>query len=567
MRKKLFSLLLSVLFVMQAAVYPAFAGYENFTPAAGYDGRFADVHESDWFAQNVKTSFEYGLINGVSDTAFAPDRTLTVAEAVKLAASLHSMYHTGAADFAAGAPWYAPYVDYALANGILPAPRTDYTAPATRAVFASLLAAALPADALTAINTVVDGAIRDVPAGAAYESAVYLLYRAGVLTGSDAAGRFLPQSSIRRSEAAAIVTRMAVPSLRQTVTLTERPLSQEELRTKCGAAVFKLYTYAASGVQLGTGSGVLISANGDAVTCAHVINGVASAVAELTDGSRYEVSVYDMDTTVDIAYIHLGGEGLPHLQLQSTAQDGDIVYTLGYPGGGAESMSAGVLRSTRFAFEGNIMLQSSTRIAPGNSGGALINEYGCLLGVTALGDSDYAYSIPTEQITRLDSSTRFTMAEYTEQHKPRSSACYAGYYPVPDFGIATGAARVSVERNLSGYKRPNIAHIYRIPAGADLDKVMLQYKNALSAHSYYFFNQSVYTSSAGYPYALRIEGTKDAQGAQLIRVIIEPNTSPTIGGLVQTADFFRPFAGSAAHRSGANTRYDFTKCAANASFP
>ena len=563
MRKKLLSLLTAVLIVMQAAAYPAFAGYENFTTGSTYDGRFEDVHEGDWFAQNVKTSYEYGLINGISETSFAPDRTLTVAEAVKLAASLHSIYHTGAAEFTSVTPWYAPYADYALANGILTAPRTDYDAPATRAVFAALLAASLPADALQEINTVVDGAIRDVPEDAAYAEGVYLLYRAGVLTGSDAAGRFMPESSIRRSEAAAIVTRMAVPSLRQRVTLAERPLTQEELRAKCAPAVFKLYTYAASGAQLGTGSGVLISADGDAVTCGHVINGVSSVVAELADGSRYEVSVCDMDTAVDLAYIHLDGNDLPYLCTQSSAQNGDTVYTLGYPGGGAATMTAGTLLNARFAFEGNTMLQSSTQIAPGSSGGALISESGCLLGVTALGDSDCAYSIPTEQIARMDTDTRWSMAEYSERHKPSTSASYAGYYPVPDFGITTGAERISVERNVEGYKLPNIVHTYRMPAGVSVERVMLQYKRALSAHTYYFFNQSAYTSSAGHPYALRLEGRADEQGAQLVRVVIEPNTSQTIGGLVQTADFFALCGRNSRHRGG----YDFTKHAANAIFP
>ena len=60
------------------------------------------------------------------------------------------------------------------------------------------------------------------PMSASYADAVYLLYRAGVLTGSDSAGTFRPDSTIKRSEAAAIVTRMADPSLRQRITLTSQ---------------------------------------------------------------------------------------------------------------------------------------------------------------------------------------------------------------------------------------------------------------------------------------------------------------------------------------------------------
>lgn len=188
MKKRIFSLLLAA--VLAIGMLPsAFAGYENFTAQTTYtSGRFTDVPEDAWYAENVRTAYEYGLINGQSATSFAPDSTLTVAEAVKLAASLHSIYHTGSAEFAASTPWYQAYVDYALQNGILTAARSDYNSPATRAVFASVLAAALPEEALAEINMVADGAIPDVSDSASYADAVYLLYRAGVLTGSDASG-------------------------------------------------------------------------------------------------------------------------------------------------------------------------------------------------------------------------------------------------------------------------------------------------------------------------------------------------------------------------------------------
>lgn len=96
MKKRVFSLLLAA--VLAIGTLPsAFAGYENFTAQASYTpGQFTDVAESAWYAENVRTAYEYGLINGQSATTFAPDSQLTVAEAVKLAASLHSIYHTAA---------------------------------------------------------------------------------------------------------------------------------------------------------------------------------------------------------------------------------------------------------------------------------------------------------------------------------------------------------------------------------------------------------------------------------------------------------------------------------------
>ena len=94
---------------------------------------------------------------------FHPDDDLTIAQAVKLAACLNSLYSSGAADFSAASPWYQPYVDYARRNGILPRTFADYNAPASRREFAAVLAGALPRGALQPINSIADGAIPDVP--------------------------------------------------------------------------------------------------------------------------------------------------------------------------------------------------------------------------------------------------------------------------------------------------------------------------------------------------------------------------------------------------------------------
>ena len=84
------------------------------------------------------------------------------------------------------------------------------------------------------------------------------LYNAGILTGSDAAGSFKPESTIQRSEVATIVTRMADKSLRKTFTLTAAPTEQQgrsPMRTQADlegtwSAVYtdgSLYEYTFSG--------------------------------------------------------------------------------------------------------------------------------------------------------------------------------------------------------------------------------------------------------------------------------------------------------------------------------
>lgn len=217
-------LTLALVLVLSLPALAAGPGLDNFTKVQSYpQGKFTDVPAGSWYADNVKSAYELGLVEGVSSSAFRPAGTVTIAQTVTLAARLHSIYHTGKADFPQGSPWYQVYVDYAAQNGILTAVSSgDYNAPATRAQFAAILAGALPEEALKAVNTVDDGMIPDVPQGAAHYDAIYTLYRAGVLTGNDQAGTFTPNSTITRSAVAAIVTRMADPALRQSITLEDQ---------------------------------------------------------------------------------------------------------------------------------------------------------------------------------------------------------------------------------------------------------------------------------------------------------------------------------------------------------
>ena len=224
MKKRILSLVLAGTLCLSLSAPALAAGLDNFQKVNTYTaGQFSDVPAGSWFAPNVQAAYELDLMTGSSDTTFNPNGNLTVAEALVLACRLHSTYVGDGETFAAnGGTWYQPYVDYAVKNGIITdGAYTDYTATATRAQFAAILAAALPDEALPAINSVTS--LPDLDANATYAAAVLKLYNAGILTGSDAAGSFKPTSTIQRSEVATIVTRMADKSLRKTFTLTAAP--------------------------------------------------------------------------------------------------------------------------------------------------------------------------------------------------------------------------------------------------------------------------------------------------------------------------------------------------------
>ena len=539
MKRKLLSQLLCAVLALGVLPAPAFAGYENFTEQQPYTGQFADVPPDAWYAENVELAYEYGLINGVSQTSFAPDNSLTMAEAVKLAACLHSIYQNGATDFAASSPWYTVYAAYALENGILSAPLESYEAAATRGAFADVLAKAFPEEALEQVNSVEDGAIPDVPEGAYYADAAYLLYRAGVLTGSDASGRLLPDSTIKRSEAAAIVTRMVEPALRQTVTLEVREtLTADEAITYCMPAVFKLYSYDAKGSLLGMGSGVLIGPDGDAVTCGHVVNGVYRLVAELTDGTRHEVSIYDLNADMDIAHIQLEGSGLPYLQTAETVQAGDTVYALGYPGGGRAKLTQGTVIDPYNTDYTTPMIESSASVISGNSGGALVDSAGRLVGITVSSQSGGkpSFSVPITALKELDGSEAVSVAAYTDAHRPAASRCYAGLYPVPDFGKVTGVPLFAWSRD----RNPSFGgsyFYYKMSDMPDEQQKLLQYYAALNENTFYLFSGDAFTSSAGYLYSVQLYQTT-YQGYDVLAVVVTGLHFNLIGGLPQTAGFF-----------------------------
>jgi len=195
----------------------------KFPKVATYkQGQFYDVPAGKWYAKNVASAVEFGLMKGQTSNAFSPEGNVTVAETVTMAARIHSIYTTGSANFkqASGSRWYDVYYDYAYKNGILTASYHKDIAnwAITRAQFAEIFAKALPASALPAKNTVKNNAIPDVPSSASYGKAVYTLYRAGILTGSDG-NYFYPSTAINRAQAAAIASRMADSDLRMSVTM------------------------------------------------------------------------------------------------------------------------------------------------------------------------------------------------------------------------------------------------------------------------------------------------------------------------------------------------------------
>ena len=282
------------------------AAADGLSRSRTYDGRFADVPSDAWYYTNVADAFEYGLIDGKSEDAFDPDGTLTVAETVKLASVCNQLLSKGAVDNAAftlenPANWYDGYVAYAAQRDIVTEPYENYNAPATRGMVAVLFSRAIRGAGVTPaeINTVEFGDIPDVDTSAWFATSVYRLARWGILVG-DEWGLIHAESSIRRSEMAAVVTRVIDPSARRTIAGRENTAAaqpRDEIPASADGLVLYAGTDEAKGLSgiAGFAADIAVTGGAPAVNANYSLDLVNQLTAErdnisfrLRKGSGYE---------------------------------------------------------------------------------------------------------------------------------------------------------------------------------------------------------------------------------------------------------------------------------------
>jgi serine protease DegS len=140
-------------------------------------------------------------------------------------------------------------------------------------------------------------------------------------------------------------------------------------------------------VERSLGSGVIVNAAGTIVTNQHVIAGADSIRVQLADGRIAEATIVGQDPDTDIAILHLGLDKLPIMPLgrSDTLRVGDIVLAIGNPYGLSQTVTQGIVSATGrgqlglATFEN--FIQTDAAINLGNSGGALIDANGDLVGI------------------------------------------------------------------------------------------------------------------------------------------------------------------------------------------
>ena len=464
------------------------ASLSNFSAQRDYQDKFADVSANAWYYDGIKGAYEYGIMDGKSANSFDPAGNLTIAETLKLAANLHKIYFTGKTDFEAGSPWYSPYVEYALENEIIEGPYVNYSAAATRSDFALIIAGAIPEEATTPINRVTDGAIPDVYEYYSYGLAVYRLYRAGILTGSDSEGTFFPGRTLTRAEAATIIMRIMRADMRRNLTLRNK-LTAEEVYKKASPAVFYVEVFNEDGDLIKTGSGFFISESGLAVTNYHVVVGGHSAQIKTDTGDVRDVTgIYDYDWKNDIVVLQIDVGNVPYLERAdlSKLKTGATVFALGSPLRLEDTFSSGIVSQAQREIEGVTYIQVDAPISSGSSGGALLDSYGMVIGVTcatAPGAQNINLATPIDRIDSLslDALKSFESILIKAEYYPK-------LYPAPDFGAYFGIKAFYVDAYYGGADYSYL--LSDLPE--DVDKIIDEYSHLVEQNLFIYTGYVTY---------------------------------------------------------------------------
>jgi S1-C subfamily serine protease len=170
--------------------------------------------------------------------------------------------------------------------------------------------------------------------------------------------------------------------------------------------------------QRASGSGVLITDDGYIITNNHVVDGADEINVTLANKKSYKGTVVGTDASSDLAVIKIEGKGLPYLVYGNSdeAKLGQWVLAIGYPLSLDVTVTAGIVsaksrsigindRQSNTAIES--FIQTDAAVNPGNSGGALINTNGELIGINSAIASPtgsyagYSYAIPVNIVKKV----------------------------------------------------------------------------------------------------------------------------------------------------------------------
>ena len=158
----------------------------------------------------------------------------------------------------------------------------------------------------------------------------------------------------------------------------------------------------------GAGTGVIWQTNGGIITNHHVVAHTGSkTLVELRDGQVFEAQLVDSDPTLDLALLKVPADHLTAIPVADSTKlrVGELVFAIGHPWGQRGVVTAGIvsalskvkMRNSNRQLE---YIKSDVRLAPGNSGGPLLNAQGEVIGINAMiMGGDLSVAIPSSSVS------------------------------------------------------------------------------------------------------------------------------------------------------------------------
>jgi len=201
------------------------------------------------------------------------------------------------------------------------------------------------------------------------------------------------------------MTQEMIPSITPSSPLPDSfSYSLKEILEKSQASVVQV-----RGEGRGAGAGFVWHEKGAIVTNYHVVaNARTRLEVELRDGRLLEANVVDSDPNLDLALLNIPADKLPALPIgdSSKLRVGDLVFAIGHPWGQRGVVTSGIVNalSKGRLYNGDRQLEyikSDVQLAPGNSGGPLLNAQGYVVGVNAMiTRGDLSIAIPSNVLSK-----------------------------------------------------------------------------------------------------------------------------------------------------------------------
>jgi serine protease Do len=185
-------------------------------------------------------------------------------------------------------------------------------------------------------------------------------------------------------------------------------------------SILYIELYDRDGRILGSGSGFIIDSSGKVVTNFHVIDGAHSGKVRLIDASEYQIEyVLGYNKSRDIAILKIDVSGLPTVKLGDSVNiaNGEKILAIGSPFGLDNTISDGLISNKNRIVNDHSFIQISAPISSGSSGGALLNYYGEVIGVTTasyIDGQNINLAVPINDLSKIPTNAKLSLADIYE---------------------------------------------------------------------------------------------------------------------------------------------------------